>query len=103
MVEEKNGCLIPCFLADWRVHLAFYRPHRSLSWTPLCIKVMVVVSPVEAERRERYVREYTRPRALLDPFTWPYRYKGAGAFGGAYLIATHLYNKWNKKPWYYGK
>ncbi|KAL6726007.1 hypothetical protein Aduo_008020 [Ancylostoma duodenale] len=59
------------------------------------------VSPEELERREKYLRAGLREVNLMDPFTWSYPLKGAGVMVGASLISAHLYNIWNKRPFYY--
>ncbi|EPB66824.1 hypothetical protein ANCCEY_14088 [Ancylostoma ceylanicum] len=59
------------------------------------------VSPEELERREKYLRAGLREVNLMDPFTWSYPMKGAGVMVGASLVSAHLYNMWNKRPFYF--
>ncbi|KJH43208.1 hypothetical protein DICVIV_10768 [Dictyocaulus viviparus] len=59
------------------------------------------VSEKEIERREKYLRAGLREVNLVDPFTWPYPAKGAGTMLGLTLISGHIYNMWNKKPYYF--
>ncbi|VDL73849.1 unnamed protein product [Nippostrongylus brasiliensis] len=59
------------------------------------------VPPEEIERRERFLRAGLREVNLMDPFTWPHRMQGAGVMAGLTLLSGHMYNVWNKKPYYF--
>ncbi|ETN68802.1 hypothetical protein NECAME_15613 [Necator americanus] len=59
------------------------------------------VSTEELERREKYLRAGLREVHPLDPFTWSYPMKGAGVMFGTSILGCHLYNVWNKRPYYY--
>uniref|UniRef100_A0AC35TJ73 NADH-ubiquinone oxidoreductase subunit n=1 Tax=Rhabditophanes sp. KR3021 TaxID=114890 RepID=A0AC35TJ73_9BILA len=59
------------------------------------------VDEAELVRRELHIRAYTRPREIVDPFTWSYPVKGAALSAAIGVSAAHLHNMWFKKPWYY--
>ncbi|CAJ0941419.1 unnamed protein product, partial [Mesorhabditis belari] len=60
------------------------------------------VSDKEIERRESYIRAGDRPRELLDPFTWEYRWKSGTLFTAMGFASIYAYNTWYRKPWYFG-